>query len=75
MSTNPPAVHGSLELRAAEIESAIGQVAAQFPEVDVSDTLILRLLMLLGRTLSALLEDSLRPHDLNDTDFRILMSS
>jgi MarR family transcriptional repressor of emrRAB len=74
MSTNPSAIQGSLELRAAEIEAAIGQVAAQFPEVPVSDTLILRLLMLLGRTLSALLEDSLRPHDLNDTDFRILMS-
>jgi MarR family transcriptional repressor of emrRAB len=39
----------------------------------VSETLILRLLMLLGRRLTALLEDSLRPHSLNDTDFRILM--
>jgi MarR family transcriptional repressor of emrRAB len=74
MSTHPPLIPGSLETRAAEIEGAIGRVAARFPEVAVSDTLTLRLLMLLGRTLSALLEDSLRPHDLNDTDFRILMS-
>jgi MarR family transcriptional repressor of emrRAB len=71
---HPPATPGPLELRAAEIERAIGQVATRFPQVAVSDTLTLRLLMLLGRTLSALLEESLRPHDLNDTDFRILMS-
>jgi MarR family transcriptional repressor of emrRAB len=60
-------------MRAAEIEGAIGQIAARFPEVPVTDTLIQRLLMLLGRELSSLLESSLRPHDLNDTDFRILM--
>jgi MarR family transcriptional repressor of emrRAB len=73
MSTNPSLIQGPLELRAAEIEGAIGQIATRFPEVSVSDTLILRLLMLLGRELSSLLENSLRPHDLNDTDFRILM--
>ena len=67
-------MRGELEIRAAEIAGAIGQIAARFPEVSVTDTLILRLLMLLGRELSSLLENSLRPHDLNDTDFRILMS-
>jgi MarR family transcriptional repressor of emrRAB len=66
-------MQGPLEVRSAEIEAAIGQVANRFPEVSVQDTLILRLLMLLGRELSSLLEASLRPHDLNDTDFRILM--
>jgi MarR family transcriptional regulator, negative regulator of the multidrug operon emrRAB len=74
MSANPSPLQGSLELRAAEIEAAIARIADRFPEVDASDTLILRLLMLLGRALGALLEYSLRPHDLNDTDFRILMS-
>lgn len=64
---------GPLELRVAEIEGAIAQIAGRFPEVPVSDTLTLRLLMLLGRELSSLLESALRPHDLNDTDFRILM--
>jgi MarR family transcriptional repressor of emrRAB len=74
MSVNRAALMpGTLELRAAEIEGAIAQVASVFPEVCVSDTLILRLLMLLGRRLSGLLEDSLRPHSLNDTDYRILM--
>jgi MarR family transcriptional repressor of emrRAB len=74
MAAHPSPIQGSLELRAAEMESAIGRVADRFPEVEASDTLILRMLMLLGRALSALLEDSLRSHDLNDTDFRILMS-
>jgi MarR family transcriptional repressor of emrRAB len=73
MATNPSLLQGPLELRAAEIEGAIARVAVRFPEVSVADTLILRLIMLLGRELSSLLEDSLAPHDLNDTDFRILM--
>jgi len=73
MSTNATMMQGPLELRAAEIEGAIGRVASRFPEVSVPDSLILRLLMLLGRTLSSLHEESLRPHNLNDTDFRILM--
>jgi DNA-binding MarR family transcriptional regulator len=74
MATNPSLMRGPLEMRAAEIEGAIARVAARFPEVNVADTLILRMLMLLGRELSSLLEDALAPHDLNDTDFRILMS-
>jgi MarR family transcriptional repressor of emrRAB len=73
MATNPILMQGPVEVRAAEIEGAISSVSARFPEVSVTETLILRLLMLLGRTLSSLHEESLRPHDLNDTDFRILM--
>jgi MarR family transcriptional repressor of emrRAB len=73
MSTNPLMLRGPLQMRATEIEGAIAQIARRFPEVPVSDTLTLRLLMLLGRELSALLEGALRPHDLNDTDFRILI--
>jgi MarR family transcriptional repressor of emrRAB len=73
MSTNPSFIQGPLELRVAEIEGAIRQIAARFPEVAVADTLTLRLLMFLGRELSSLFENALRPHDLNDTDFRILM--
>lgn len=74
MTTNPSLTHGPLQTRAAEIEAAIQLMASRFPDVAVSDTLILRLLMLLGRALSSFLEDALRPYDLNDTDFRILMS-
>jgi MarR family transcriptional regulator, negative regulator of the multidrug operon emrRAB len=70
---SPAPVAVSQGRRAAEIEGAIRQVATRFPEVPESETLILRLVMLLGRQLSGLLEESLKPHSLNDTDFRILM--
>jgi MarR family transcriptional regulator, negative regulator of the multidrug operon emrRAB len=75
MATNasPAPAPAPQSRRAAEIEGAIRQVAVRFPEVAVSETLVLRLVMLLGRQLSSLLEESLKPHNLNDTDFRILM--
>jgi MarR family transcriptional repressor of emrRAB len=62
-----------LEHRAAEIEAAVTRAAARFEEIPVTETVILRLLMLLGREISAILEQSLRPHGLNETDFRTLM--
>src|SRR5271163_4427644 len=65
--------HGPLALRAAELESALERVSARFKEVPVVETSILRLLSLVGREISQLLEDSLRPHGLNETDFRTLM--
>jgi MarR family transcriptional repressor of emrRAB len=74
MSTNPSHIQGPIELRAMEIEAAVGRAAARFTEIPGAETLILRLLMLLGRELSSLLEEALRPHDLNDTDYRILIS-
>lgn len=64
---------GPLEQRAAEIEAAVSRVSTRFSEVPVVETSILRLMSLLGREISALLEDSLRPHGLNETDFRTLM--
>ncbi len=75
MPTNPSAATAPAPQarRAAEIEGAIRQVAARFPDVAVPETLILRLVMLLGRRLGGLLEESLKTHNLNDTDFRILM--
>jgi len=65
---------GPIEIRAAEIEAAVERTAARFGEVPVVETSILRLLTLMGREISALLEQLLRPHGLNETDFRILMS-
>jgi MarR family transcriptional regulator, negative regulator of the multidrug operon emrRAB len=73
MSTNPSFIQGPLELRVAEIESATRQISNRFPEASASDILTLRVLMLLGREMSSLLENALRPHNLNDTDFRILI--
>ena len=51
----------------------MSRAAARFDEIPVTETVILRLLMLLGREISAILEQSLRPHGLNETDFRTLM--
>ena len=62
-----------LEQRAAEIEAAVQRTAARFREVAVTETLALRLLVMLGREISALLEQALRPHGLNDAEFRTLM--
>jgi len=64
---------GRLEHRAAEIDAAVRRAAERFPEVPVTETVILRLLVLLGREVAAMLEQALRPHDLNETDFRTLM--
>ena len=71
---NAPLPHpGRLEQRAAEIQAAVRRAATRFTEVPVTETVILRLLVLLGREISAQLEQSLRPHGLNETDFRTLM--
>ena len=74
MTSNSSHVPGPLELRASEIEAAVERTAARFNEVPIVETSILRLLTLMGREISALLEQLLRPHGLNETDFRILMS-
>jgi MarR family transcriptional regulator, negative regulator of the multidrug operon emrRAB len=73
MTSNTPLAAGPLQLRAAEIEAAVARTAGRFSEVPVVETSILRLLTLMGREISALLEQLLRPHGLNETDFRILM--
>jgi MarR family transcriptional repressor of emrRAB len=62
-----------LEQRAAEIEAAVQRTAARCNQVAVTETVILRLLVMLGREISALLEQALRPHGLNETEYRTLM--
>ena len=75
MTSDPPDIDspGPLQLRAEEIEAAVQCAAARFSELPMVETSILRLLILLGRELSALLEQSLRPYGLNWTDYRTLM--
>jgi MarR family transcriptional repressor of emrRAB len=63
----------SLSHRVREIEAGIQRVAARFDEVPVTEAVTFRVLVLLGRELSMLIEQTLRPHGLNDTDFRTLM--
>jgi MarR family transcriptional regulator, negative regulator of the multidrug operon emrRAB len=65
---------GRLEQRAGEIEAAVRRAAARFSEIPITETVTLRLLVLLGREISAMLEQELRPHGLNETDFRTLMN-
>jgi MarR family transcriptional repressor of emrRAB len=74
MTSTVSHVPGPLEARATEIEAAVARTAARFSGVPIVETSILRLLTLMGRKISALLEQLLRPHGLNETDFRILMS-
>jgi MarR family transcriptional repressor of emrRAB len=72
LASSPPA--GRLGQRALEIEAAVRRAAARFSEIPITETVALRLLVLLGREISALLEQALRPHGLNETDFRSLMT-
>jgi MarR family transcriptional repressor of emrRAB len=64
---------GRLQRRTAEIEATVERIAARISDVPVTETVVLRLMVMLGREISALLEQVLRPHDLNETDFRSLM--
>jgi MarR family transcriptional repressor of emrRAB len=64
---------GRLEQRAADIEATVGRISARLGDTPVTEMVVLRLMVLLGREISALLEQELRPHDLNETDFRTLM--
>jgi MarR family transcriptional repressor of emrRAB len=70
VNPDPSPLAGRLEQRAAEIEAAVRRTAARFSEVPIIETVALRLLVLLGREISTLL----RPHGLNETDFRTLMN-
>ena len=73
MASDPPCRAGPAQTRAAEVEAAIQRCAQRLPTLPVLEASILRLLSLLGRDLSSVLEETLRPHGLNETDFRTLM--
>jgi MarR family transcriptional repressor of emrRAB len=73
VSTVTPLRANRLGQRAAEIEAAVQRAAERCRIVAVTETVALRLLVLLGREISALLEQTLRPHGLNETEFRTLM--
>lgn len=73
MSAEPSARPDRLEQHAAEIEAAVRRTAARFSEVPVVETVALRLMVLLGREISSRLEQALRPHGLNETEFRTLI--
>jgi MarR family transcriptional regulator, negative regulator of the multidrug operon emrRAB len=64
---------GRLEQHAADIEAGVRRTAARFRNLPIVETVALRLLVLLGREISSLLEKALRSHGLNETDFRSLL--
>jgi MarR family transcriptional regulator, negative regulator of the multidrug operon emrRAB len=65
---------GSLQQRAEQVETVIRGLAALSAELPVVETTILRLLVMLGHDLSALLDQCLRPYGLNETDYRTLLT-
>jgi MarR family transcriptional regulator, negative regulator of the multidrug operon emrRAB len=73
MDTEAPAP-GTLQQRAEQVESVISGLAALSAELPVVETTILRLLVMLGHDLSALLEQCLGPYGLNETDYRTLLT-
>jgi MarR family transcriptional repressor of emrRAB len=73
MDTGQPTTAGPLQQRANEVETAVLRSAGHFKDIPAAETLILRLMVLLGREISALLEQILKPRGLNETDYRTLM--
>ncbi|WP_448097320.1 MarR family winged helix-turn-helix transcriptional regulator [Luteibacter yeojuensis] len=51
----------------------VGRVADRIPELPKSEVVLVRLLMLTAGALLREFEDRLKPHGLNDSDFRTLM--
>jgi len=73
MDIDQPSPIGPLQQRAGEVETAVMRSASFFKEIPAVETLILRLMVLLGREISAMLEQILKPRGLNETDYRTLM--
>jgi MarR family transcriptional repressor of emrRAB len=63
----------SLLNRIAEIEGGMQCNAARIRGFPLTEAMILRIFIMMGRELSALLEDSLRAEGLSETDFRTLL--
>ena len=57
----------------SRIDSAVARVSAIFPNVPVDDIRLVRMIHSVASELSAHLDSMLRPHGLNETDFRTLM--
>ncbi|HET6912998.1 MAG TPA: MarR family transcriptional regulator [Rhodanobacteraceae bacterium] len=55
------------------IETGVSQVSEQMPTLPQQDVMLVRLLHLAAEGLTARFLDVLRPHGLNESDFRVLM--
>lgn len=56
-----------------EIETGLGRLQQQIPDLPITQILTSRVLVFLGRELSNLLDQRLRPHGLSEIEFRTLM--
>lgn len=57
----------------AHMDEGIGRVGEIFPDLPVQEVVLTRLLLLVGGNLLGELERDLKPHGLNESDFRTLM--
>jgi MarR family transcriptional repressor of emrRAB len=55
------------------IETGVGQVSGRMPALPVEDVMLVRLLHLVAEGLTVRFLQILKPHGLNESDFRVLM--
>lgn len=63
----------SLNSQIQEVERGLARLQRQVPDLPTLQILTSRTLVMLGRELSAMVDQRLRPHGLNETEFRTLM--
>lgn len=56
------------------IEDDLQRLTRRVPDLAVPDVLLSRLLVLIGRELAAILDQKIRPHGLNEVEFRALVA-
>ncbi len=57
-----------------EIETGLGRLKQQMPDLPIQQILTSRLLVYLGRELSSMIDQRLKPHGLTEIEFRALMN-
>lgn len=60
--------------RLAVIEQNMRRVAKRLPGLPVTEALLSRVIILLGRALSARIDEVISPHELTDVEFRTLLA-
>lgn len=63
-----------LATKLAKAEAGVKRVAERTDSLPVNEALLFRSLILIGDELTALLERSIRPFGLNETEYRVLMT-
>ena len=61
-----------LTLQIERVESALQRVKARLPPLPVDEILLSRLIVIIGRDISATYDRLLRPHGITEADFRVL---